>query len=655
MAPTEPKKSHPRPSGSHKWAMLASLLVLLVVVLLLLSARRPSPPRLDQVRTTDPSHTRPVGSDGPSASQGEPPSVETVHLAPRDGHKTLVDELAQKYDPTLDSWDTEVLTSQSTEQIDRLGKLIALRKIKLESVADVVSTDFTCEPLRPALLETVFHDGAISVRRFRAGDPPEAPRSPADRGGAGRLIESLKPLVEALGDGPHIRCKLKQTKIDASESFFTTQIDFQASNRTTNGRAVQLNATWHCKWTYPDEAPADKPRLSHIWVEHFEQVDVRPQRGAWFADCTESVMRSIEHYPTQVRLGIDHWVMRINEVINITLQGHHGLAIGDVNGDGLEDLYVCDTGGLPNRLYVQQEDGTVSDESTRAGVDWMVHSVSALLIDLDNDGDQDLVVGTVPNLLIMENDGDGHFELRYEGPVVTEPYSMCAADYDLDGDLDIYVCSYSSEPNIGVLPVAIPYHDADNGSPNALLRNEGGFQFVDVTKQTGLDQGNSRFSFAATWQDYDLDGDMDIYVANDYGRNNLFRNDGGHFVDVAAQAGVQDIASGMSVSWADYNRDGLMDLYVGNMFSAAGNRVAYQRQFAPDSPVSTVDNLRRTARGNTLFANAGDGTFQDTSETANVTMGRWAWSSKFADLNNDSWPDIVVANGFVTQEDSGDL
>jgi hypothetical protein len=171
----------------------------------------------------------------------------------------------------------------------------------------------------------------------------------------------------------------------------------------------------------------------------------------------------------------------------------------------------------------------------------------------------------------------------------------------------------------------------------------------------GLGQNNHRFSFAASWEDYDNDGDLDLYVANDYGRNSLYRNDRGTFRDVAASAGVEDISAGMSVSWGDVNNDGWMDLYVANMFSSAGNRVTYQRRFLPSADAGTRADYQRHARGNSLFVNAGDGTFRDVSESAGVTMGRWAWGSPFADLNHDGLQDIVVANGFLTQELEDDL
>ena len=111
----------------------------------------------------------------------------------------------------------------------------------------------------------------------------------------------------------------------------------------------------------------------------------------------------------------------------------------------------------------------------------------------------------------------------------------------------------------------------------------------------------------------------------------------------------------MSVCWGDYNRDGYLDLYVSNMFSSAGGRVTYQRQFKSDVDEETRSDLQRLARGNSLFENQGDGTFRDVTMAAMVEMGRWAWSSNFVDINNDGWEDIVVGNGNYTGIDKGDL
>jgi hypothetical protein len=216
----------------------------------------------------------------------------------------------------------------------------------------------------------------------------------------------------------------------------------------------------------------------------------------------------------------------------------------------------------------------------------------------------------------------------------------------------------------------VPYYDANNGGRNMMLRNDSvvarprdrattgdgaTMRFRQVTTEVGLDENNRRFSYAAAWNDYDNDGDADLFVANDFGRDNLYRNDGGRFRDVAGEAGVDDVGPGMSACWGDYDNDGLVDLYVANMFSSAGNRITTQAQFHADADAATLAQLRHHARGNSLYRNLGGGKFRDVSVDAAVTLGRWAWGSKFVDFNNDGWEDIYVANGFITQEDTGDL
>jgi hypothetical protein len=191
-----------------------------------------------------------------------------------------------------------------------------------------------------------------------------------------------------------------------------------------------------------------------------------------------------------------------------------------------------------------------------------------------------------------------------------------------------------------------------------LLRNDcqgGKWEFTEVTSEVGLDENNRRYSFAASWEDYDNDGDLDLYVANDFGRNNLYRFEDGRFRDVAGEAGVEDISAGMAVTFGDADNDGWMDIHVSNMFSSAGNRIAYQRNFQTGADEATLSLFRRHARGNSLFSNAGDGTFRDVSLDAGITMGRWAWASKFCDLNNDTRVDLLVANGLVTSDEPQDL
>jgi len=181
-------------------------------------------------------------------------------------------------------------------------------------------------------------------------------------------------------------------------------------------------------------------------------------------------------YRQQVAAGIPYWSSRIRRQFASHF-GHHGIAVGDVNGDGLDDLYACDTGGLPNRLYLQNSDGTATEATAAAGVDFLEDSLGALLLDLDNDGDQDLVVATDPFIQIAENDGTGVFTIKQSRVANSDAYSLCAADYDQDRDLDVYVCGYNAlrpDAMSGGLPFPLPYDDANNGGRNFLLRKANG-------------------------------------------------------------------------------------------------------------------------------------------------------------------------------------
>ncbi len=556
-------------------------------------------------------------------------------------------------DPTADGWNTEAFSESAMSQLKALAHLIESQATVAENqMAGFVSDGFECGPLRPSDLKTVFDDSPLEVRRFDSTASEN--RSELFQSAAG-LAKAVNQLRAGIGDNDlHVHFKL--VRVELAENGAQTVAYYQLGGRCQEG-AIQQSGVWRCDWAV---SSSQTPRLKSIAVEEYEEVISRSGHGTLFQDRTESVLGRVPSFQTQMRAGVDHWGSTLDRRLGLDFVALHGIAIGDADGDGLDDVFVCEPGGLPNRLYLHKEDGTARDVSAVAEVDYLDATRSALFLDLDNDGDQDLVIASERFVIFMANDGFGRFYQRSAFRTPSAVVSLAASDYDLDGDLDIYVCGYftledAAEGTIG-LGNPIPFHDANNGARNLLFRNEGEWKYVDVTKQVGLDQDNTRFSLAAAWEDYDSDGDPDLYVANDYGRNCLYRNDRGQFVNVAAEAGVEDISAGMSVSWGDYNQDGFPDIYVSNMFSSAGNRIAYQRQFKRDATSTTRDDYRRFARGNTLFENTGQGTFRDVTVPMGVTMGRWAWSSNFVDINNDGWEDLVVTNGMLTREDdNGDL
>ena len=555
------------------------------------------------------------------------------------------------------NWQSEEFAIAVQRQLEGLLELANHSQISVKELNRFVAESVDCSPFRPRELRPVFEVPGMTVYR-PADDPPGnngglAVRSTRNAAQLSELLVQLRPSASPI----HGKFKVVHVKLDdpraVTHVLFHSDTHTVAKDAQANDELIQQNARWICEW---DISNVDVPRLTSIDVRDYEEVKVTSD-SRLFEDCTESVLTGNESYAAQLLHGTDHWRARLLADFDIGLHGHEGLAVADVNGDGREDLYVCQPGGLPNRLYLHQPDGTATDHSEASQLNWLDNTTGTLFVDLDNDGDQDAVLGLGESLTVCENNGTGRFDVAFRMELDRIPFSLAAADYDNDGLVDVFVCAYAAQglPYAGGAGAPAPWHDANNGGANFLLRNIGQCQFRNVTAESGLDQNNRRFSFAAAWEDFDNDGDQDVYVANDFGRNCLYRNDGGVFTDVAAECGVEDMAAGMSVSWGDYDNDGWMDLYVGNMFSSAGKRIATQSQFHISSDSETRETILRHARGNSLFRNTGQSTFEDVSAPAGVTMGRWAWTSLFADWNNDGREDLIVANGFVTQGDTGDL
>lgn len=530
-------------------------------------------------------------------------------------------------------WDSEVRSDAAGAQLKRLAHWLEVRGTEA-APEGLFAPEFRYQPAPEA--GAVFGDGTLSVRQpgARARVPLDAPAF-------------LAELRAPHGGASEVHAKFKAVRVE-TEPELVTEAVLLLSSHGPQGE-VQTNAWWRCRWR---ERADGSPELLHLAVLD-EEVVRAP--GGLFVDCSAAVLGTSEAWEAQLLPGLSAWRARLDTRLGVPLLGHAaGIAVGDVDGDGLEDLYLCQPGGLPNKLLLHRPDGTVVDRSAEAGVDFLDFSRAALLVDLDNDGDRDLVVTAAERLLLLANDGRARFWLAaaFDAPDTT---SLAAADIDLDGDLDLYSCAYASPYDHSALPV--PYHDAENGKPNHLYENQGDFVFVDATAARGLDANNTRFSFAASFEDFDGDGDPDLYVANDFGRNNLYRNDGGTFVDIAAAAGVEDISAGMGVTWGDADGDGRFDLYVSNMYSSAGNRIAYQRRFQAGAAAEVREQYQRHAHGNTLFRNRGDGSFADVTPASplGVAMGRWAWGGLFVDLNNDGWQDLLSPNGFLTEQKSDDL
>ncbi|HEY1901441.1 MAG TPA: tetratricopeptide repeat protein [Terracidiphilus sp.] len=434
-----------------------------------------------------------------------------------------------------------------------------------------------------------------------------------------------------------------------------TEIRYDIVAAGIKDRREERVGSWRIEWA-KDASSAWK---ALTWAASEETVSV--VHGPIFLDVTSHALGKEESYNKQFLRGADYWRTVLDGAIGTDVYCNNGVAAGDFDNDGFDDFYVCQPAGLPNRLYRNRGDGTFEDVTEKAGVGVLDNTACALFADFSNNGLQDLLIvcGTGP--LLFLNQGDGTFRMkpdafRFARPPQGTFTHAAVADYDRDGRLDIYFCTYMYYLGLDQYHYPIPYYDARNGPPNCLLHNEGNGTFLERTEEAGLNVDNNRYSFACAWGDSNSNGLSDLFVVNDFGSSQLYRNNGnGTFTVVSHEANVEGVGAGMSCAWCDFDNDGHQDVYVPSMWEAAGQRVSEQKQFHENALQNIRELYQRHARGNALYRNMGDGKFENVGHQAAVEMGRWSWSSDFWDFDHDGYSDLYVSNGYLSGPNRDDL
>lgn len=423
----------------------------------------------------------------------------------------------------------------------------------------------------------------------------------------------------------------------------------------SGARKEERVGSWRTEWVR-SESGAWKARKWEV-----DEESIATAKDPVFIDVTSHALGEAECYHRQLLHGADYWRTVLDGAIGVDVYGNNGVAVGDFDNDGFDDFYVCQPAGLPNRLFRNRGDGTFEDVTEKAGLGILDNTACALFADFENKGLQDLLVvcGTGP--LLYLNQGNGTFRLKRDAfrfarqPQGTFTHAALA-DYDRDGRLDVYFGMYMYYLGLEQYHYPVPYYDARNGPPNCLFHNEGNANFVETTEAAGLNQENDRYTFACAWGDAYGNGLPDLFVSNDFGTSQLYRNNGnGTFADVSAPAGVEGVGAGMGCCWCDFDNDGHQDVYVPSMWEAAGQRVSEQKQFHASASERIRDLYRRHARGNALYRSRGNGTFENVGRRAGVEMGRWSWSADFFDFDHDGYSDLYVSNGYISGPDKGDL
>jgi hypothetical protein len=332
-----------------------------------------------------------------------------------------------------------------------------------------------------------------------------------------------------------------------------------------------------------------------------------------------------------------------------------GIAVFDYDNDGWMDILLVNGSTLedlkankchPSKLYRNNRDGTFTDVTSRAGFTHCGWGFGAAVGDYDNDGWEDLYITYLDGAVLYHNNHDGTFtDVTAKAGVGNLGHwgtSAAFGDYDNDGNLDLYVANYvdldlDHLPEFGQGPFCqyrgIPVSCGPRGlkgGRDRLYHNNGDGTFTDVSEKLNIDL-NAYYGLGLLWLDYDLDGCLDLYVADDSSPSILYHGDcKGGFTEVGVQAGVAYSAdgreqAGMGIDSADYDNDGWPDIAKAN--------------FSDDN--------------NNLYHNDHNGEFTDLAGPANfgpVSIPFLGFGLKFLDLDNDGWKDIFVANGHVNPQ-----
>jgi tetratricopeptide (TPR) repeat protein/peroxiredoxin len=553
----------------------------------------------------------------------------------------------------LDDFITEKYADQIAAILAEWGASLLRSPGETQVIAKVLTDDFTGAPLQPAESRVVRSSTTLQVRQNKFADQPALGRD-------GFLREWTSALTAF---SKIVTAEFQITRIDAASSKSSSsqlperlqiRVRYEIVGAGDGFYREQRVGNWDMVWALSASG--------EFRLRSWRALDETQARSSspLYVDVTSAALGGNSSYSAQLLHGTDYWRTLLDGASGIDVYGHNGVSVADIDNDGFDDLYICQPAGLPNRLYRNRGDGTFEDITDSSGLGILENTACALFADFRNSGHQDVIVVRTNGPLLFLNEGGGRFRQKNDAFQFANPpqgtfTGAAAADYDRDGWLDVYFCLYAYYQGTGQYKYPSPYHAAENGPPNFLMRNQGDGTFGDVTAVVRMNQNNTRYSFCCGWNDYNHDGWPDLYVVNDFGRKNLYHNNGdGTFTDVASQETAEDIGAGMSVSWLDYDNDGSQDLYVADMWTAAGQRISTQEIFKKDAAPEIRALYQKHAMGNSLFHNGG-AAFEDATKSSGAGMGRWSWSSDAFDFDHDGFPDLYIANGMVSGTSRTDL
>ncbi len=543
-------------------------------------------------------------------------------------------------DPSLENvvnWNPAV-----DRELMQLSNYVEVAMEGQESPSDFTAPELTFAGIDRKSAAKTFTGCRAKVTRWRRGaaSPSYAKTD---------LTSLIANLYEPWKSARAFRTDLTAHKITRDKNELSVSVIARTTGQTGENIGIESTSLWNTKWKIASDL-TDELFLIQIQVIAHEETEFTSASGPLFKDVTANILSSDDSLSKQLNYGLDEWAKWIP---GIDIIGNHGIAIGDPNNDGLEDIYLCQPEGLPNLLISQNQNGTAVNIAGTTNTNLLDESRSALFVDLDNDGDEDLVISTQRELILLSNNGGGEFQLEHRLLNGYDGGSISSSDFDGDGDLDLFLCQYNpifhendlfSHPN--------NYAGASNGGRNVLLKNNEGWNFEDVTEKAGLQVGNENFSRCGLWCDFDQDGDQDLYVVNQFAKDQLFENQEGRFTLNRSGGVLSDNTSSRSASVGDFNSDGRLDFFIASEVLHEAKRIQLPDDVPDSSFPKTVLNSK-TKESRVVFASPSDEQPLTSYRLPSpIFATQLAYGSVNIDINNDGFEDMILTNGQLSRNEA---
>jgi len=396
-------------------------------------------------------------------------------LHPRYREQTPLETVLKKRTAEFDNFVTEKYHDQLAVILDQWRANLLEPSDRTRAIEQVLAADFHGSSLKSSESRLLRPKTALEVRHLNFADERPLGREAF----ANALQKYLSDLPHVLNAGFYI------TRIEQiPQNGLLTAVRYELVG-TGNGffreqRVGNVQITWR------EVSPGQ------FQLQQWQAIDETRSRSRSpiFSDVTRDALGDNSSYSAQLLHGVDFWRTVLDGACGMDIYGHNGVSVGDVDGDGFDDLYVCQPAGLPNRLYRNRGDGTFEDVTETSGLGVLENTACALFADFDNDGHQDLLVVRANGPLLFLNQHNGTFKQKPDAFQFANPpqgtfTGVAAADYDRDGWLDIYFCLYVYYQGTDQYRYPTPYCDANNGPPNFLMRNNRDGTCRDATAESG--------------------------------------------------------------------------------------------------------------------------------------------------------------------------